>query len=179
MTSLTPNAVPPGAKLEISIRYSHGGSPCASRTASRELLLLQGNHRSLHIWDGQCLSQTFRPRHIDDIWEFIRDYPLHPCIVRRLQDTGFYRIIEIGRLQFDWALITATIERWRPEMHTFYLPIGEATIMLEDVDVLFELPVNAAHRLPASGADYIEWGQSIVADARSAAFGGDGRGDYG
>ncbi|XP_016489021.2 serine/threonine-protein phosphatase 7 long form homolog [Nicotiana tabacum] len=110
--------------------------------ASLELLLLQGEHRSSYIWDGQCLSQTFRARRIDDMWEFIRDRSLHPCIVRRLPDTSFYRIIEIGRLQFDWALITAMIERWRPETHTFHLPVGEATITLEDVEVLFGLPVD-------------------------------------
>ncbi|XP_070036409.1 protein MAIN-LIKE 1-like [Nicotiana tomentosiformis] len=55
---------------------------------------------------------------------------------------GFYMIIEIGRLQFDWALITAMIERWRPETHTFHLPISEATITLEDMEVLFGLPVD-------------------------------------
>ncbi|XP_075095036.1 serine/threonine-protein phosphatase 7 long form homolog [Nicotiana tabacum] len=76
------------------------------------------------------------------MWDFIRAHPLHPCIVRRLQDTGFYRIIEIGQLQFDWALITGMIERWQPETHTFNLPIDVATITLEDVEVLFELPVD-------------------------------------
>ncbi|XP_019244304.1 PREDICTED: serine/threonine-protein phosphatase 7 long form homolog [Nicotiana attenuata] len=116
----------------MEVPYVHPGP------ASRELLFLQGNHRSSHIWDGQCLSQIFRPRHIDDMWEFIRGHPLHPRIVRRLQDTGFYRIIEIGRLQFNWALITAIIERWRPETHTFHLP----SVRLEDVEVLFGLPVD-------------------------------------
>nr|XP_009629375.1 serine/threonine-protein phosphatase 7 long form homolog [Nicotiana tomentosiformis] len=110
--------------------------------ASLELLLLQAEHRSSYVWDGQRFSQTFRARHIDDMWEFIGAHPLHPRIVRRLQDTGFYRIIEIGRLQFDWALITAMIELWRPETHTFHLPIGEATITLKDVEVLFGLPVD-------------------------------------
>ncbi|XP_019258028.1 PREDICTED: serine/threonine-protein phosphatase 7 long form homolog [Nicotiana attenuata] len=104
--------------------------------AVRELLLLQGNHRSSHIWDGQCLSHTFHPRRIDDLWEFNRDHPLHPRKVRRLQQMEFYQIIEIGRLQFDWALITAMIERWRSETYTFHLPIGEATITLEDVERL-------------------------------------------
>ncbi|XP_070057720.1 serine/threonine-protein phosphatase 7 long form homolog [Nicotiana tomentosiformis] len=110
--------------------------------ASRELLLLQGNHRSSYIWDGQCLSHTFCPRRIDDRWEFIRDHPLHPRIVRRLQDTSFYRIIEITHLQFDWSLITTMIERWQSETHMFHLPIGEATITLEDVEVLFGLPID-------------------------------------
>ncbi|XP_070032503.1 serine/threonine-protein phosphatase 7 long form homolog [Nicotiana tomentosiformis] len=81
------------------------------------------------------------------MWEFIRDHPLHPRIDRRLQDTGFYRIIEIGWLQFDWALITAMIKRWRPETHTFHLPIGESTITLEEVEVLFGMPVDG---LPVS-----------------------------
>nr|XP_009596951.1 protein MAIN-LIKE 2-like [Nicotiana tomentosiformis] len=90
------------------------------------------------------------------MWEFIRDHPLHPRIVRRLQGTSFYRIIEIGRLQFDWVLITAMIERWRPETHMFHLPIDEATITLEDVEVLFGLPDDGAHRTTLSGASRLQ-----------------------
>nr|XP_009783582.1 PREDICTED: serine/threonine-protein phosphatase 7 long form homolog [Nicotiana sylvestris]XP_016478966.1 PREDICTED: serine/threonine-protein phosphatase 7 long form homolog [Nicotiana tabacum] len=55
---------------------------------------------------------------------------------------GFYRIFKIGRLQLDWSLITALIERWRPETHTFHLLIGEATITLQDVQVLYGLPAD-------------------------------------
>nr|XP_009630027.1 serine/threonine-protein phosphatase 7 long form homolog [Nicotiana tomentosiformis]XP_016497814.1 PREDICTED: serine/threonine-protein phosphatase 7 long form homolog [Nicotiana tabacum] len=110
--------------------------------ASLELLLLQAEHRSSYVWDGQCLSQTFHAIRVDDMWEFIRAHPLHPRIIRRLQDTDFYRIIEIGQLQFDRALIMAMIERWRPETHMFHLPNGEAPITLEDVEVLFKLPVD-------------------------------------
>ncbi|XP_070034255.1 serine/threonine-protein phosphatase 7 long form homolog [Nicotiana tomentosiformis] len=109
---------------------------------SLELLLLQAEHRSSYIWERQCLAQTFHARRVDDMWDFLRAHPLYPRIVRRLQDTGFYRIIEIGRLQLDWSLITALIERWRSETHTFHLPIGEATITLQDVEVLYGLPID-------------------------------------
>lgn len=36
-------------------------------------------------------------------------------------------------------MITTLIERWRQETHTFYLPIDETTITLQDVEVLWDL----------------------------------------
>ncbi|XP_070020104.1 serine/threonine-protein phosphatase 7 long form homolog [Nicotiana sylvestris] len=109
---------------------------------SDELLVLQGDHRFAYVWEGELLVQPLRARRVDDLWDFMRGRDFHPRVVQRLWDTGFYRIFEIGRLQLDWSLIMALIERWRPETHTFHLPIGEATITLQDVEVLYGMPVD-------------------------------------
>ncbi|MFQ6638202.1 hypothetical protein Gotur_012530 [Gossypium turneri] len=42
----------------------------------------------------------------------------------------------------DLKLISALIERWRPETHIFYLPCGECTITLKDVQLQLRLPVD-------------------------------------
>ncbi|KAF1866337.1 hypothetical protein Lal_00024344 [Lupinus albus] len=39
-------------------------------------------------------------------------------------------------------LVTALVERWRPETHTFHLPNGECTITLEDVAYQLGLPID-------------------------------------
>ena len=54
----------------------------------------------------------------------------------------FYGVYWIDRIQMDVGLITALLERWRPETHTFHLPFGEMTITLQDVSILTGLPVD-------------------------------------
>ncbi|KAG8490516.1 hypothetical protein CXB51_015776 [Gossypium anomalum] len=60
--------------------------------------------------------------------------PPSPLIENYLREVGFWHMTNIGRrCKLDPKLISAFIERWRPEMHTFHLPCGECTITLEDV----------------------------------------------
>ncbi|CAI0561096.1 unnamed protein product [Linum tenue] len=42
----------------------------------------------------------------------------------------------------DASLITALVERWRPETSTFHIPFGEITITLEDVVTLSGLAID-------------------------------------
>ncbi|XP_063950114.1 serine/threonine-protein phosphatase 7 long form homolog [Daucus carota subsp. sativus] len=59
-----------------------------------------------------------------------------------IQAAGVYGLARVSSLQLDWSLIRALVERWRPETHSFHLPIGECTITLQDVGVLIGLPID-------------------------------------
>ncbi|MBA0860347.1 hypothetical protein Goshw_016773 [Gossypium schwendimanii] len=60
-----------------------------------------------------------------------------------LREVGFWPVATIGReCKLDSKLISALIERWRPETHTFHLPCGKCTITLEDVKLQLRLPVD-------------------------------------
>uniref|UniRef100_A0A453CPF3 Aminotransferase-like plant mobile domain-containing protein n=1 Tax=Aegilops tauschii subsp. strangulata TaxID=200361 RepID=A0A453CPF3_AEGTS len=40
------------------------------------------------------------------------------------------------------AALTALVDRWRPETHSFHLPCGEMTMTLEDMAMISSLPIN-------------------------------------
>ncbi|KAH1032701.1 hypothetical protein J1N35_044875 [Gossypium stocksii] len=81
-------------------------------------------------------------------FELIRLDPTHISVEQMRmritwREVGFWHVATIGRgCKLDPKLISALIERWRPEMHTFHLPCGEWTITLKDVQLQLELPVD-------------------------------------
>lgn len=66
----------------------------------------------------------------------------HPSIIPFIEKSGFGDFVRIGSFKIIPSLITALVERWRPETHTFHLPVGECTITLQDVSLHLGLPVN-------------------------------------
>ncbi|KAK5793558.1 hypothetical protein PVK06_034708 [Gossypium arboreum] len=53
---------------------------------------------------------------------------------------GSTTLIRMFHLWYD--LISALVERWCPETHTFHLLCGECTITLEDIALQLGLPIN-------------------------------------
>ena len=73
-----------------------------------------------------------------------------PLVENYLREAGFWHVATVGRgFKLDLKLISALIERWRPETHIFHLPCGECTITLEDVSLQLGLPVD---RHPVTGS---------------------------
>ena len=65
----------------------------------------------------------------------------------------------MDHIKIDPALLAGLVERWRPETHSFHLPVGEMTITLQDVSCLWALPIMG---LPVTGASDRTW--SILVD---------------
>ena len=72
------------------------------------------------------------------LWDRPLDHRVLQCLLR----AGFYGVYRIGHIRLDHPLITALVERWRTETHTFHFPTGEATVTLQDVSVLYGLRID-------------------------------------
>uniref|UniRef100_K3ZC83 SWIM-type domain-containing protein n=1 Tax=Setaria italica TaxID=4555 RepID=K3ZC83_SETIT len=62
-----------------------------------------------------------------------------------LQRAGFLDIaVQVvgGLPPMDGPLLTAMVDRWRPETHTFHMPFGEMTITMQDAAMILGLPLH-------------------------------------
>ena len=80
--------------------------------------------------------------------------PPHDALIPYLQLSGFIGVAHCSYFPVDHDLISALVERWWPETHTFHLPVGECTITLEDVSIQLGLPIDG---LPVTGSTYHDW----------------------
>uniref|UniRef100_A0A7N2LQC6 Aminotransferase-like plant mobile domain-containing protein n=1 Tax=Quercus lobata TaxID=97700 RepID=A0A7N2LQC6_QUELO len=104
------------------------------------LLTRQPYHQSEAIWNGEdpgplmCRGRTKEMANVQ-----MQDNQVIG-IIKLLKLEGLFRAFS---REIDHYLISALIERWRPETHTFHLPHGEMSITLQDVEVIFGLPIDA------------------------------------
>lgn len=85
-------------------------------------------------------------------WEL--PHGLSPRIQQYIAEAGFEGLSKVPNMEVDHALITALVERWRPETHTFHLPHGEISITLQDIEVMLGVPVDG---LPVTGSAKGNW----------------------
>jgi Plant mobile domain len=99
------------------------------------LLYLQQGHRAQQVLTGNLPAPLLTPSYINGL-------PWDERYKRYVAMSGLDCVRKIGPIPIDNALISALVERWRQETHTFHMPVGELTITLEDVAVLFGLRVD-------------------------------------
>ena len=90
-----------------------------------------------HVWDPGALKCRGRNDEFQKRRLMVDDRVLD--IVKRVGLEGLYRT---SFREIDHNLITAFVERRRPETHTFHLPHGETMITLQDMEVLLGIPID-------------------------------------
>jgi len=129
---------------------------------SSTLLNPKINHRSDAIFGDQAVEQLKLRHH--------KPLKFHERYRPYLKDAGLLGLSQVCQKmpQLDKALITALVERWRPETHSFHLACGEITVTLQDVAMLFALPIDGRPVCSTTDHDYAQ----VVLDC----FGQDARG---
>ncbi|KAJ0510285.1 putative protein-serine/threonine phosphatase [Helianthus annuus] len=119
---------------------------------SNDVLFLYNQHRALEVFKH---PESYRlpiniKRSDRSFWKEVKQNPIGARVEVYIRVAGFGGILDSGYRYLDHALINALVERWRPETHTFHLPFGETTVTLQDVNVLWGLPIEG---VPVCGAD--------------------------
>ncbi|KAH9619098.1 hypothetical protein KSS87_014112 [Heliosperma pusillum] len=115
-----------------------------------KILHLQSTHRSQAIWEGEELKPLTLRGHM----KAFKAFKVPEAVLTYVNNTQFRGITRFCYVPLDADLITALVERWRQETHTFHLPFGEATVTLQDVAMLFGLRISGR---PVTGSSEGGW----------------------
>ncbi|KAH7836906.1 hypothetical protein Vadar_007256 [Vaccinium darrowii] len=143
----------------------------------RSLLGYQQQHRSHAIWNNNgeppidCKTVVVRRNEAN----LKRLDPPAPPVAELVRQASFGGLMDIPFISLDLALITALLERWRPETHSFHLGSGEWTVTLQDVEVILGIPVDG---LPVVGSTEQDWDKlceellGVIPEAKVSRTGG-------
>ncbi|XP_075494776.1 serine/threonine-protein phosphatase 7 long form homolog [Primulina tabacum] len=114
------------------------------------VLYLRDRHISNNI-NAENMDAIIPPRRSNKcLWRLL-NVGIHLCVRLCLARMSFYGVIQCGPIKYyDNHLLTAIVERWRRETHTFHLTLGEATITLQDVALILGLNIDG---IPITGVD--------------------------
>ncbi|CAH9101989.1 unnamed protein product [Cuscuta epithymum] len=117
-----------------------------------------GEHRADNVWKTEE-SRDLKLRCITYPKSAKDDGERDPRVVQLLRASGFQGAERVVQIKIDHGLITALVERWRPETHSFHLPFGEVGITLQDVQVLLGLPIDGLPLTGPTAHSKTEWVQ--------------------
>jgi hypothetical protein len=80
--------------------------------------------------------------------------------IQQLGLLPFIHMVTRSTPAFNPAAITALVDRWRPETHTFHLRTGETTITLQDMSMILALPIEGNPVCMSSDSD--GWREEMV-----------------
>nr|XP_051229243.1 protein MAIN-LIKE 1-like [Lolium perenne] len=98
------------------------------------------NHRAFHMTERGTDLHPLKIRYHGTV-----DMPYDERYTEFIQPTGllpFITLVRRGGLNMNAAALTALVDRWRPETHTFHLRAGEMTPTLQDVSMILGLPIQ-------------------------------------
>ncbi|KAD7477118.1 hypothetical protein E3N88_00254 [Mikania micrantha] len=107
-----------------------------------DLLSLKDSHQARDIFNNRELTKLVFRCADQKFFSLLNSNPITDNVKRYIDIAGFGGVIDSGYRNLDHGLLEALIERWCLETHIFHLPIGEVTVTLEDVNVLWGLPIQ-------------------------------------
>ncbi|KAF0921962.1 hypothetical protein E2562_020649, partial [Oryza meyeriana var. granulata] len=95
-------------------------------------------HRAYKLLEKNVRLKPLRAQaHTPLLWDERYAY-----YIRRVGFLPLARIVNVGLPQMDHSVLTAMVDHWRPETHTFHLVCGELTVALQDVAMKLGLLVE-------------------------------------
>jgi hypothetical protein len=94
-------------------------------------------------------------------------------LLRQANLLAITNIVHRGMPMFNATTITAMVDRWRLETHSFHLPCSEMMVTLEDVAIIVGLPIRG--RLVTGCVESALWRESHWVRWSGAASEGVGR----
>ncbi|CAN1836323.1 Serine/threonine-protein phosphatase 7 long form homolog [Linum perenne] len=119
---------------ELLVDQTHEGA--RPQPGDCSLLWGENKHRATLVWRDPHACKALKLRQRSSCLEWSSEYEAF------LRECRLLPVVRLLGFTPCKELVTALIERWRPETNTFHLIPGEATITLEDVEVLTGLPID-------------------------------------
>ncbi|KAL8148579.1 hypothetical protein AgCh_005810 [Apium graveolens] len=83
-------------------------------------------------------------------------------MIHILEDLSFDGVARLSSVNTDWSLMTALVEHWRSETHTFCLPVGEFTITLQANQRLIEAYNNSSVNIERNAKNIVELNELLL-----------------